>query len=195
MLENFIYTYNMDFDDFTLFLAIVFGIIYFIFGIIYSLIWKKILVRRVAKKYPDETVLFSCLTCKHIIPFFNFGIGGFFGAFILPFFLFPNLGHIKTITRGNLILHITMFIISAIYMVSLGCYTAVLTNKRMVFLAPYNTVPKLDFLLTEIKKIDFSPMKLDIILNSNELARIVPKNCAKKCHALLEKLLQNGGDS
>ena len=182
--------FNMSFNNFTLVMGIIIGLILAILSHFYAEFWHKQIVKQTKKQFPNETIEHACMPLKSIMAISIFFLGVFIGSYILPFIFFKNITQIKMVTSGSLWYYIILSTLCCIYGFSLKCYSAILTNKRLIFTAPYRTLIPAEFLLTDIKNMELKKDRLNILFKNNSIFPIVPKKSAIICYEKINNLLE-----
>ena len=186
--------FNMSFNNFTILLAIVTGIIILFLS---SCIWiykhnKEISI--IKKNYPLEKIEYYFFPGKFVISFAQFCVGGFIGGFILPFFLFDNVTKIKMVTTTTLPIYIIIALYGLLFALFIGCYCIILTNKRIIAKYPFN-IQSFNILLNDIKEIKNIYCGIEIITNNNLRLPIGPHKEAFYLNSKISKIIQEGGNN
>lgn len=182
--------FNMSFNNLILVMGLVIGAIFAIFSLFYAEFWYRQFVKQTQKHFPSENIEHACMPLKNIITIFIFFLGGFIGTYILPFIIFKNITKIKMVTEDSFLYFAIFCLICSIYWISLNGYTVILTSKRLVFTAPYKTIRRGEFLLSDIKNMEIKKGILNIMFKNNEVFMIAPKKSAIICYEKINNLLK-----
>ena len=121
----------------------------------------KAIKKSILKKDPKEKIVF---TYKPLAPVFRLvpifapfalyaASGWFFGCYIIPFLIFPNITHIDMVTHNNLFLYMILFFILLLSAFAFQYNTVILTEKQLINSFPFLPFWTKNILLNDIKHI------------------------------------------
>lgn len=179
-------------EKITLLIGIIIGLVSFMLFFLFSKWQNKRLTKQIKTKYPYETIQYTFAPLKKIVAWMQFFVGVFIGAYLLPFYIFSDITNINMVTSVNLPIFIILAIFSFIFALSLGSYTTILTNKRLVGIFPYNLIKSTTVMLNNIKSIKKSKYGVNIISHDNNIFPLRPKSEAEKCYEVIINLFKMG---
>lgn len=118
-------------------ITVLFGVVFGIFAIILSyfisVVLRKNLIRKIKQTFFQDKIVYMYHPMIMVSSLAQFAIGGgFFGGYIVPFFLFSEITHIDMVTRHNVVFYIIYGIIGFLICTLWETYTVFLTNKRII---------------------------------------------------------------
>ena len=109
------------------------ALIFYFCTTLFRCLVHKIALRKIKSRLIEgETIVYSIKFGHGINFFLSILLGSFWGAFILPFFLYPEIDSIKTISRSQLPLLIVLEIFILLLLFIVASKKNVLTNYRIL---------------------------------------------------------------
>ena len=182
--------FNMSFNNLTLVIGLITGILLTIITYIFWEYQKFKFQKMVIKKYRNENIIYKITPGKWIMLIIQFLIGVTIGGYILPFFIFENITKIKMVTSSNLTIFLIWALWGVIVSALLGAYSIILTDKRILALYPYGFFYNTDILIKDIKEIKIEKHGIVIIKKDNSIFPIGPQKLAMKIYTQINNLLK-----
>lgn len=179
---------TIEFEKFALTLGILTGLLATFISLIFSQKQYKKNITLINNKYTNEKIEYSYLVSLKLASIFQFANGFFAGCCILPFFILRNLSRTDMVTAPMLPAFIIITAYVFIFMLSYSSYTIVLTNKRFIGIFPF-IIKSIELPYTEIKKIKFNKLTIDIIDRNGLNYPLGFRLNAKKYYEIIKKYI------
>lgn len=172
----------------TVLFAIIFGLLTILISNIISMFLHKNLAKKATETYPHDKVIYIFHPSIISISIAEFYIGGgFIGGYIIPFFVFNNIGHIDMVTRQNLFIYTIAGVGVLLICILFKSYTLILTNKRIIGLSYGGLVRNTLLSFGDIKAINKAFGGWEIISKDDA---VLPLKCHTKAKMFYKKLKQ-----
>lgn len=163
-------------DQITLRLGIITGFLFLAIIIPLRIYWRKEALNKIKSALEDEIILYKIKFPFSVDYVFPFCVGGFFGSFILPFWVFNNVSNVGIVDKVSLFYFIPAELLLFFLILAFSSWAEVITNKkirRVWNLKILNKIGKpMDLPIEEIRSIDlqkFLFLKSISILTKNNL--------------------------
>lgn len=175
--------------------SLIFGTMAMVISYLISTILRTELIKKIIDEYPEDKIIFKYHPTIIAVSLAQFAIGGgFFGGYIVPFFVFDRVLHLDMVTTQNLPLYSLYAAIAFLICIIWETYTLFLTDKRIISIARGGSIviSKTVLPISHIKTIKKVFGGWEIISKDNNKLPIKFHFCAKKFQAKLQAILKNG---
>lgn len=187
---------NHEIEHITFWLMIKWAVIFYIITIPFK-IWAQ---NRALKKIKtmlqeDEEIIYKPKFDYIIELILPLATGAFFGGFILPFYLYPEIQNIMLLNRGNLFIAIIGEIICFLVALMGACSRCIITNKRILRISSFdfiNNITKiLNLNLDDINSLElvksYGIESINIIKQNDEFCYFSGFKNMKKIKSIIEE--------
>lgn len=187
-------------NQITLKMGLISGFIFLAIITPLRIYWRKKALEKIKSTFIDgEKIIYKLETPFSVNYIASFCCGGFFGSFILPFFIFKNLNNVGAVSKLSLFYFIPAELLILFVIILIFSTIEVITNIRVKKLSDIfvlnKVIKKIDLPISEIKSISYQKFlffdQVDIKTYDNNIYSLAGYKEMKKVKSYLDNLIRD----